>query len=165
MGELTEKSGSPDGMLKMRIRTEGGEMPVSGEMKSTDAINTFQTTIMGQIHLQMTADVNITASIAKRMVNVELMKKVGDLIMTGEPELLVDGQKVYWKVPFLVVPPDDDSNTYPTGEYALVEAFSGLYVLKEGALQKLRAAAGPILDCLYPDLEAYIQKIREVQSR
>ena len=119
----------------------------------------------GRIRVEVTADVNITAPIARRLVNIELMKKVGDMIMTGEPELLIDGQKIYWKVPFLVVPPDDDPNTHPTGQYALVDAISGLYVLEDDAIEQLKTTSEPLLDRLYPELEAYMQKIREVRGR
>jgi len=99
------------------------------------------------------ADVNITAPIARRLVNVELMKKVGQMIMAGEPELLIDGQKVYWNVPFLVVPPIGDPHTYPTGTYALVDARSGLYGMGEREIEALKAVARPILDQLYPEPE------------
>jgi hypothetical protein len=56
--------------------------------------------VSGWVRVQVTADVNITAPIARRLVNTELMKKVGQMIMAGEPELLIDGKKVYWKVRF-----------------------------------------------------------------
>jgi hypothetical protein len=107
----------------------------------------------GRIRVGVTAEVNITAPVARRLVNIELMKKVGDMLMTGEPELVIDGQKIYWKVPFLVVPPDDDPNIYPTGTYALVDAISGLYVMNPKEIDTLKAAAYPILDRLYPEPE------------
>jgi hypothetical protein len=110
-------------------------------------------TTAGRVQVHVTADVNITAPIARRLVNVELMKKVGQMIMAGEPELLVDGQRVYWKVPFLVVPPLGDPHTYPTGTYALVDARSGLYGMGEREIEVLKAAALPILDRLYPEPE------------
>ena len=69
----------------------------------------------GRIRVQVTTDVNIAAPVARRLVNTELMKKVGQMVMAGEPELFVDGQKVYWKAPLLIVPPDGDANAYPTG--------------------------------------------------
>jgi len=109
--------------------------------------------------------VNITARTAKRIVNIELLK-VGNLIMSGCPKLQRrEDDKLYWEVPFLVVPPDEDLKTYPTGRSAFVDAESGLYGLKKENIQELRAAAEPILDKLYPDLEEYMEKIREIQSR
>jgi hypothetical protein len=113
------------------------------------------------IEVTIKAEVGISARVARRIVNVELIKKVGDLIMTGTPELFMDGKKLYWKVPFLAVPPDDDANTYPTGQSALVDAHSGLYVLEEEDIVCLKTAARPILTQLYPDLEEYIRKARE----
>lgn len=132
--------------------------------KKVKAAQAGQTPVKGQVRIQVTADVNITAPIARRLVNLELIKKVGDLIMTGESELVVDGTKVYWKVPLLVVPPDEDENTYPTGEYALVDAISGLYVLEEEAIEKLKEAARPILDRLYPDLDTYLSSIKKIRK-
>jgi hypothetical protein len=109
--------------------------------------------VRGQIRVEVTADVNIAAPIARRLVNIELMKKIGDMLMAGEPELLIDGQNVYWNVPFWVVPPDEDPNTYPTGTSALVDAMSGLYVMSPQEIEGLKAAAYPILDTLYPEPE------------
>jgi hypothetical protein len=118
----------------------------------------------GRIQVQVTADVNITAAIARRLVNIELMKKVGQSVMAGEPEIYIDGQQFFWKVPFLVVPPDDDLSTYPTGRYALVDAISGCYVLDKASITELKAATRPILYQLYPDLPEWMQKIREAKS-
>ena len=106
----------------------------------------------GRIRVQVTADVNIAAPVARRLVNTELMQKVGQMVMAGEAELLVDGQKVYWKVPLLVVPPDGDANVYPTGRCALVNAYSGIYVLNKKEVEALKSAARPLLYRLYPDL-------------
>lgn len=117
----------------------------------------------GRVQIQVTADVNITASIARRLVNTELMKKVGQMIMAGEPELLVDGQKIYWKVPFLVVPPENDPKTYLTGRYALVDAISGIYMLGKKEIEELKAVARPILHQLYPGLKERMQKVREAR--
>ncbi len=69
--------------------------------------------------------------------------------------------RFYWQTPFLVVPPNGDSKTYPTGEHALVDAHSGIYVLEEQEVARLKAVSRPILIQLYPDLEAYLQKAQE----
>lgn len=118
----------------------------------------------GRIQVQVTADVNITAPIARRLVNTELMKKVGQMIMAGEPELLVDGQKLYWKVLFLVVPPEGDTNIYPTGKHALVDALSGIYVMSKKEIEELKAASDPILDHLYPELKEWMKKVKEAKE-
>ena len=118
----------------------------------------------GRIQVQVTADINIAAPIARRLVNTELMKKVGQMIMADEPELLVDGQKVYWKVPFLVVSPEGDTKIYPTGKHALVDALSGIYIMSKKEMEELKAASDPILDQLYPELEGWMKKVKEAKK-
>ena len=119
----------------------------------------------GQIRVQVTASISITAPIARRLVNVELMKKVGQMIMTGEPEIYIDGKNIYWKVPLLVVPPDDDDNTYLLGKYALVDAIAGRYTMDKQFIEELRAEARPILERLYPETKAWVQKIKELRKK
>lgn len=138
---------------------------MSATAKKTNEAQSGQTVVSGKVQVQVIADVNITAPIARRLVNIELMKKVGQMIMAGEPELLIDGQKVYWKVLFLVVPPDNDPNTYPTGKYALVDAISGIYILGKKEIEELKAASDPILDRLYPELEVWMEKVREAKPK
>ncbi len=128
------------------------------------AISPTETQASPTIQVEIKAEVNITAVIAKRLVNIELMEKVGQMIMAGEPELAIDGQKIYWKVPFLVVPPDNDPNLYPTGSYAFVDAISGIYVLDEEAQKELITLSDPILDRLYPELKEWVQKVKEVRE-
>ena len=107
----------------------------------------------GKIRVEVTAEVNITAPIARRLVNVELMKKVGQMVVTGEPDLVRERERVLWKVPFWVVPPEDDPNIYPTGTHALVDAISGIYVMSKKEVEALKTVARPILDKLYPEPE------------
>ena len=123
-----------------------------------------QTIETRDMEVSIKANLGVSDRVARRMVNLELIKKVGDLIMTDNPELLMDGEKLYWKVPFLVVPPDGDPNTYPTGQYALVDALSGLYVLEEETIEDLKKASEPILDQLYPELNEYMQRVRECKA-
>lgn len=100
----------------------------------------------------------------RRAVNRELVRKMGDLIITGEPTLFIDEAEgvIYWKVPFLVQPPDDDEGIYLTGQYAMVDALSGEYQLKEEAIEAIETAAKPIIHRLYPDMEAYLRGLEEV---
>ena len=106
----------------------------------------------------------LSSHAAQRAVNVELVRKMGQLITTGEPQLLIDEAKgaILWQVPFLVQPPLDDKNTYATGESAVVDAYSGNYALEEDALQRIRKAALPIINQLYPDMPAYLKELQEI---
>ena len=119
--------------------------------------------VKGEIHVEITADVSITASIARRLVNTQLMLKVGQMIVAGEPELVTEGQTVYWKVPLWVAPPAHDPTIYPTGTYTLVDAILGTYMLSKQDIEEVKAAARPLLYQLYPDLPEWMEKIRAVK--
>ena len=110
----------------------------------------------GQI--QVIANISINAKVARRLVNVQLMKKAGQMIITGKPEIKIDDDKIYWKVPLFVVPPDGDDKTYPLKQTALVDAISGAYVMAPDFVQKIKAESTPILRQLYPNLEIWDQK-------
>jgi hypothetical protein len=105
--------------------------------------------------IQVVANISINAKIARRLVNVQLMRKVGQMIITGEPEIAVDGESIYWKVPLFVSPPDDDENIYPLKTAVFVDAISGIYVMEAGFVEQLRAESTPILRQLYPELEVW----------
>ncbi len=109
----------------------------------------------------------ISDSEAKRVVNMQLVRKMGLLITTGKPQLLIDQAQgiLCWQVPFLVQPPLGDKKAYPTGEYACVDAYSGEYVLDEQAVQSIRKAASPIIDKLYPDMEDYLHELDEIRRK
>ncbi|MDA1193148.1 MAG: hypothetical protein O3A46_15840 [Candidatus Poribacteria bacterium] len=113
----------------------------------------------GRIRVEVSGDINIGAPIAQRLVDIELMKKVGQMVMAGEPMLLVDGERIYWKVPFVAVPPDDDPNTYPIGVHALVDAIAGTYTLTQSDKEAIRHSARPILYRLHPGLEDEVKQV------
>jgi hypothetical protein len=131
----------------------------------TQATNVSPAQLEGRIQVQVTADVNITAAIARRLVNTELMMKVGQGVMTGEPRIYIHGTDIYWEVPLFVVPPDDDDNTYPLGKSAFVDAIAGRYVLTEGEIQEIRAISRPILGKLYPETKAWVEKLKQMKTR
>lgn len=56
---------------------------MSATAKKTNEAQSGQTVVSGKVQVQVIADVNITAPIARRLVNIELMKKVGQMIMEG----------------------------------------------------------------------------------
>jgi hypothetical protein len=109
----------------------------------------------------------ISNSQAKRIVNRERVQKMGLLIITGKPQLLIDQARgiLCWQVPFLVQPPRDDKKAYPIGEYACVDAYSGEYVLDEKSIHKIRKAAWPIIKKLYPDMEDYLHELDEIRRK
>jgi hypothetical protein len=118
-----------------------------------------------KIELQSFDDVVILSSYAaQRAMNIELVRKMGQLITTGEPQLLIDEAKgvISWQVPFLVQPPLDDKNIYPTGESAIVDADSDDYVLEDDAIERIRKAALPIINRLYPDMPEYLKELQKI---
>jgi hypothetical protein len=121
----------------------------------------------GQVEVQIHSKKQmISDAEARRIVNMQLVRQMGLLIITGNPQLLINQAKgiLCWQVPFLVQPPLDDKKTYPTGEYASVDAYSGEYILDEEAIQSIRKAASPIIDQLYPDMDDYVQKIKKMRK-
>jgi hypothetical protein len=118
-----------------------------------------------KINIQSEDDAPVISShAAQRTVNIQLVRKMGLLITTGNPQLLIDEAKstISWQVPFLVQPPLGDKNAYATGESACVDAVSGDYVLAEDAVQRIRKAAIPIINQLYPDMQAYLEDLKEI---
>ena len=103
------------------------------------------------ITLNVKLQVSIDAETARRLVNIQLMLKFGQLVITEEPELYIDKQDIYWKVPLRVVSPDGDNNRYFLNTYALIDAITGHFNMDEQFLKELRAEARPILRKLYPD--------------
>lgn len=58
-----------------------------------------------QIDIHLSAEVNVTATIARRKVNAFLATHVGNLLLADEP-LLTLGQRIMWRVPVdLTAPP------------------------------------------------------------
>jgi hypothetical protein len=116
------------------------------------------------VKVQITGDRIISSTEARRAINRELVRKMGDLITCGEPQLFIDEAEsvIYWKAPFLVQPPDDDYNIYPTGNYAMVDALTGEYRLEVKTIEDIKNVAEPIIHRLYPDMEAYLQELEKV---
>ena len=107
----------------------------------------------------------ITADTAKQVVDIEIMKKVGQMIEAGEPKFCLEGEESYWKVPLVVVPPEGDTHTYPTGKYALVDALSGDYVLDLESIGELKATSTPLIEKLYPDTQEWIQQVKALRKK
>ena len=103
------------------------------------------------ITLNVKVRVAINAEAAHRLVNIQLMLKFGQLVITEEPEIYINKQDIYWRVPLRVVSPDGDDNVYFLDKYALVDAITGDYKMDEQFLKALREEARPILRQLYPE--------------
>jgi hypothetical protein len=107
--------------------------------------------IQTPLTLTVKVGVSIDSEAARRLVNIQLMLKFGQLIVTDEPEIFIDKQDIYWKVPLRVVSPEGDDNKYLLNQHAFVDAITGKYEMDEQFLEALRAEARPILQQLYPD--------------
>ena len=109
------------------------------------------------ITIQITATLSINAEVARRMVNVELMMKVGQLVITGAPELVIEGQRVFWKVPLFVASPTGDHNTYPLKLFALVDAVSGMYAMEQKFAETVKRESNPIVQRIYPQIPRWAE--------
>ena len=58
-----------------------------------------------KINVQLSADVNITAVVARRKVNAFLATYVGNLLLADEPTLTM-GEQIVWRVPVDLTMPD-----------------------------------------------------------
>ena len=117
---------------------------------------------------EVTVTAVVTARDAKRIVNKELLeKKVGGLVLAGQPTLFVDQEqaRVCWKVPFIVSPPPNDPHTYTTGVYAKVSVSSGQYSMTDDEIQQIRAAARPIIVKLQDSRDKHLRKLEKEKIR
>ena len=107
------------------------------------------------ITIQITATLSVSAEVARRMVNVELMMKVGQLVITGEPKLVIEGESVFWKAPLFVAAPTSDGNTYPLTLFALVDAISGRYVMAPEFAGAVKKESIPLVQQIYPNIPCW----------
>jgi hypothetical protein len=52
-----------------------------------------------QVDIHITADLNISAYVARRQVTTYLIDQVSDHLCGEDPELIVDGERFLWRVP------------------------------------------------------------------
>ena len=58
-----------------------------------------------QVDVHLSVEVNVSAAIARRKVNAFLATHVGNLLLSGEPDLTL-GERIVWRVPVdLTAPP------------------------------------------------------------
>ena len=116
------------------------------------AVTTKETKEPYGITIQITATLGVNAEVARRMVNVELMMKVGQLVIAGEPFWVIEGERVFWKVPLFVASPSGDGNTYPLKLFTLVDAISGMYVMNPEFAEAVKRESIPIVQKIYPKI-------------
>jgi hypothetical protein len=88
-----------------------------------------------QIDVHLSAEVNVTAAIARRKVNAFLATNVGNLLLADEPVLTL-GERIVWRVPIdLTAPPDGRLGR--VGEVD-VDVESGELLLDEEQITRIR---------------------------
>ena len=75
---------------RTRVRARGIKLPPTPKMR-------YRLTIEG--------DLNITAFVARQNVNSYLIMRVGNLIMSGEPQLELREDGAFWIVPVVLTSP------------------------------------------------------------
>jgi hypothetical protein len=91
-----------------------------------------------QVDIHLSAEVNITAVIARRKVNAFLATHVGNLLLADEPALTL-GERIVWRVPVdLTSPPQ--GRVGRVGEVD-VDIESGELLLSEAHLDAIRTQA------------------------
>ncbi len=91
-----------------------------------------------QIDVHLSADVNVTALMARRKVNAFLATNVGNLLLADEPALTV-GERIVWRVPVdLTAPPA--GRVGRIGEVD-VDIESGELLLSEAQIEEIRQRA------------------------
>ena len=103
--------------------------------------------------IRAVVNVNAGSYNAQKHVNIQIMRKLGQLVIALQPEeLLVQGENIYWKVPLYVVNLSGDKKKYPLKNYALVDAISDSYSMSDEFATKIKEESTPILHTLYPEL-------------
>ena len=69
-----------------------------------------------EVNINVSADVHITATIARRRVSRLVISEIGNLLYGGEPSLII-GERICWRVPVLLAYPD----TGPVGQVGTLD--------------------------------------------
>jgi hypothetical protein len=64
-----------------------------------------------EVSINISADVHVTATVARRRVSRLVISEIGNLLYGGEPSLVI-GERICWRVPVLLAYPD----TGPVGQ-------------------------------------------------
>ena len=69
-----------------------------------------------EVNIHLSADIQVTAAMARRRVSRLVISEVGNLLYGGEPSLLI-GERICWRVPILLAYPD----TGPIGQVGTLD--------------------------------------------
>jgi hypothetical protein len=91
-----------------------------------------------QVDIHLTAEVNVTAAVARRKVNAFLATHVGNLLLADEPALTL-GEHIVWRVPVdLTAPPEGRLGR--VGEVD-VDVESGELLLDDAQIEEIKVHA------------------------
>ena len=91
------------------------------------------------IKVEVSARVNITPFVAKQEVDDFLLNEVGNLLYAENPELLVDGKGMFWRVPVVYTLPSHGK--LGTVGYLLVDVQSGEICRSLAVVEEIRRNA------------------------
>ena len=110
--------------------------------------------------IQAVVNVNSGAYHAQKQVNMAIMRKIGQLIIAQKPqELVVAGEKIYWKVPLSIANLTGDDEKYPLQSYALVDAITLRFDMSNEFAQRIITESTPTIRRLYPELKAWEKQV------
>lgn len=69
-----------------------------------------------EVNIRLQADIQVTASMARRRVSRLVISEIGNLLYGGEPSLSI-GERICWRVPVLLAYPD----TGPVGQVGTLD--------------------------------------------
>lgn len=69
-----------------------------------------------EVNVNLSADIHVTATMARRRVSRLVISEIGNLLYGGDPSLIV-GERICWRVPVLLAYPD----TGPVGQAGMLD--------------------------------------------
>lgn len=88
-----------------------------------------------EINIQVSAEIQVSAAMARRRVSRLVVSEIGNLLYGGEPSLHV-AEQISWRVPVILAYPD----TGPVGQVGTldVDIETGQVLATETAIQEIR---------------------------
>ena len=110
--------------------------------------------------VQAIVNVNEGSYNAQKQVNLQIMRKIGQLVIALRPEeLVVQEGSIYWKVPLCVVNLSGSEQRYLLKSHALVDAISLCYIMSDEFAQRIKTESAAIIHSLYPDLKEWEKQV------